>query len=263
MDSELKSGHARKTGEKRCVCVCVFPFNYLLFHLLNFFLSFSPPVFPLIPLLPPFELKRILLSAPPAKGPGVSTHKAWPSLTPRQPLCPIHQAEAHGHSSPPPPFIYRTSWKPLSLPLTSMRPWHTRKIYSGIISSSEKGPRILEGRSYRTPLRGAPKAAHICLEINCAATTRVDELAKNTRSWGNSSKPDSDIKTIIHTPANLNVLFVTIHGSHGPGRTVNHIPPQEVGRHLRWAAPRWCRALRFGGISKSSSEAVLNNMPNS
>lgn len=53
-----------------------------------------------------------------------------------------------------------------------MRPWHTRKIYSGIISSSEKGLRALEGRPYGIPVLGALKATHICV-----ATTQADEYA--------------------------------------------------------------------------------------
>lgn len=53
-----------------------------------------------------------------------------------------------------------------------------------------------------------------------------EEEEKNPQEAGkNSSQANGDIKTILKAP------FVTIHrGKKGPGRTVNHAPPQENGR---------------------------------
>lgn len=49
-----------------------------------------------------------------------------------------------------------------------------------------------------------------------------EEEEKTQEAGKNPSKADGDIKTISNAP------FVTIHrGKKGPGRTVNHAPPQE------------------------------------
>lgn len=49
------------------------------------------------------------------------------------------------------------------------------------------------------------------LLLNRPTITKVDELAKD-KTLGNLSKPHSDIKTVIQTLGNVNILFVTIVG---------------------------------------------------
>ena len=97
----------------------VFPFNFLLlcFACSVSFVSFSPSVFFVNPLsfhpfswdessFHPVLQRRALVSV---------SHKAWPSLTPRQPLAQFIKRRPTSIHHPHHLSYPRTSWKPLSL----------------------------------------------------------------------------------------------------------------------------------------------------
>lgn len=137
MDSDQKSEHACEGG-------WVFPLKFLL---LCFTVFLSPLLFSLIPLLPPFSWDESSFHPLLQRGPWCLFAQ---SLTiPDSSSTPFPNSSSRG----PWAFITPTTFhiphqlKATVPPLTSMQPRRTRKIYSGVISSSEKGPRALEGHT--------------------------------------------------------------------------------------------------------------------
>lgn len=92
----------------------------------------------------------------------------------------------------------------------------------------------MEGQSYCNPLTSAPPLPPLPPPPPRKLMNWLrEEEEKNTGSRENSSKADGDIKTILNAP------FVTIHGGKkGPGRTVNHTPPQEGRAEMSGAEVR-------------------------